>query len=268
VVKKEIFINYPYFNRQMEGLYALIPVFNELSSLENGQSTLERFCKEFSVLLNEGKFEGATFVDDGSTDKTGEYLQEYYQNNSLVTIMTQTDGNGLPLNSGKTKAMLTGIKDLLAKKAKYIFTFDGDMYNLSGNLVDYMTSMFDDNSSLGMVVASYHQEENICPTTYSGLRVLKAEDMKKLIGENNSGDQRYAKLLEYDKPEHGFCWELILNEMFTPDKVTAFNSFHRIFPINSRARGEGATPYEKILSSITIGEEKLGISQDPLFQFS
>ncbi|KZX13147.1 glycosyltransferase family 2 protein [Methanobrevibacter curvatus] len=95
-------------NQIMDGLFLVIPAFNESSRLGN---LLEKLANKYNIVV----------VDDGSNDNTYEIaksIKKKYPNNIFVCKHF--------LNRGVGAATKTGMADAIAHGAKYIITIDGD----------------------------------------------------------------------------------------------------------------------------------------------
>ena len=94
----------------MTGISIVVPVFNEEVNVQELHNEIVDVCKKQNYLYE------IIFVDDGSTDKTGELCKELVP---LKYIQMRK-------NFGQTAAMDAGIK---AAKYNYIVTMDGDRQN-------------------------------------------------------------------------------------------------------------------------------------------
>ena len=94
----------------MTGISIVVPVFNEEGNVQELHNEIVDVCKKQNYLYE------IIFVDDGSTDKTGELCKELVP---LKYIQMRK-------NFGQTAAMDAGIK---AAKYNYIVTMDGDRQN-------------------------------------------------------------------------------------------------------------------------------------------
>jgi glycosyltransferase involved in cell wall biosynthesis len=88
--------------------YALICAYNEENTAVN---VIGRTLKYVDKVI---------FVDDGSTDKTLENVQNRFGKNRNVTIITY------PKNHGKGYALITGFKYFLKEKGDVLVTLDAD----------------------------------------------------------------------------------------------------------------------------------------------
>lgn len=94
----------------MTGISIVVPVFNEEGNVQELHNEIVDVCKKQNYLYE------IIFVEDGSTDKTGELCKELVP---LKYIQMRK-------NFGQTAAMDAGIK---AAKYNYIVTMDGDRQN-------------------------------------------------------------------------------------------------------------------------------------------
>ncbi len=95
-------------------LSVVIPVYNEEECLQFLYNGIRAVCEQY------GKSYEVVFVDDGSDDRTFEFLKILHQQNSGITIIR------FRRNFGQTAAMAAGFR---AARGRFIVSMDGDLQN-------------------------------------------------------------------------------------------------------------------------------------------
>lgn len=93
-------------------LSIVIPVFNEEGSLKKLYSEIFQVCRENSIDYE------VIFVDDGSTDRTFEVIEELYSKDGRIKALQFRN------NIGKAEALAAGFS---IAKGNFIVTMDGDL---------------------------------------------------------------------------------------------------------------------------------------------
>ncbi len=124
----------------------IIPCYNEAAGLPNLVQQLtparHKLQREYEVEL--------IFVDDGSTDKTYELLQQYYGKQEQAIILKHQKNQNLGA------ALKTGFA---AASGDYIAALDSDC-TYSPELVYTMVKMIDDNTDI-VTVSPYHPQGKV-----------------------------------------------------------------------------------------------------------
>ena len=95
-------------------LSVVVPVYNEEECLQFLYNGIRAACEKY------GRSYEVVFVDDGSDDRTFEFLEILHQQNSGITVIR------FRKNFGQTAAMAAGFR---ASRGEYIISMDGDLQN-------------------------------------------------------------------------------------------------------------------------------------------
>lgn len=166
----------------------VIPVYNEDESL---RELLAQIKKSFSY--SRKAFE-IIFVDDGSTDRTLEMLQEFEKNEKNVKVYS------FRRNMGKSKAMVLGFQ---MATGKYIATLDADLQDDPKNIRSMHEKMVKGNFDL---VTGWRKNRKDSPR-----KVLSSRIFNNLVSflfgvkvhDLNSGLKLYTATLAKDLKLYG-----------------------------------------------------------------
>ncbi len=121
-------------------LYVVIPCYNEQEVLEE---TTKRLTEKLNQLMENqliSKESKIFYVNDGSSDKTWEFIKEVHQQNNLVEGLT------LSRNRGHQNALLAGL--LTAKeKCDIVISMDADLQD-DINVMDKMVKEYQNGSEI------------------------------------------------------------------------------------------------------------------------
>ncbi len=95
-------------------LSIVVPVYNEEENLQFLYESIRAACERH------GQSYEVVFVDDGSDDRTFEFLEILYQQNSGIAVIR------FRINFGQTAAMAAGFR---AARGQFIISMDGDLQN-------------------------------------------------------------------------------------------------------------------------------------------
>jgi len=93
-------------------ILVVVPCYNEEDRLD---------CSAFRAFAERNTDCGFLFVNDGSTDNTGELLRELCRSNSAFLL------HELPRNCGKAEAVRQGMLKAMEFKPAYIGMWDADL---------------------------------------------------------------------------------------------------------------------------------------------
>jgi glycosyltransferase involved in cell wall biosynthesis len=163
----------------------VIPVYNTRNYL---QEAIE------SILIQKKYIHEIIIVNDGSTDGSGELLENLYSKNEIIKIIhTQNQGQGLARNLGTQKA--TG---------NYIYYFDSDDICINELFKDFL-SFFLKIPDLDL----------FCFSGESFLDTKDSVENIRLKGELSSHAFRRKLISSFSTGEEAFC-ELYKNKSFSP----------------------------------------------------
>lgn len=157
----------------MPVLYIVVPCFNEQEVLP---LTAKKLKEKLDSLKKNKKISESSkilFVNDGSRDKTGEIITEFY-NNSDKTFCALT----LSRNYGHQNALIAGI-EYAQQKADAIITIDADLQD-DIDIIDEMLKKFKEGNEIVYGVRNDRKEDSAFKRStavlfYKILRLLGAE---------------------------------------------------------------------------------------------
>lgn len=160
----------------------LIPFFNEHDRILNVLDQVARVKSINDILC----------VDDGSTDGTAKLIKKHYPNIKLISNAK---------NLGKTETIKIGLKH---SHNNYVLLLDADLRNLNYQEINDAVVKIQGNVEIDMIIlrrinAPLLIKLNRGDTLLSGERILKKEDLKKILKDEN------------DKPK-GFQLEFAINK--------------------------------------------------------
>lgn len=182
----------------MTGISIVVPVFNEEGNVQELHNEIVDVCKKQNYLYE------IIFVDDGSTDKTGELCKELVP---LKYIQMRK-------NFGQTAAMDAGIK---AAKYNYIVTMDGDRQNDPKDiprLIEYL-----EMNQLDVV---------------SGWRKNRKDTLLKKIISRGANILRGIIVKDHIH-DSGYSLKIYKRECF--DDVNLYGEMHRFIPALLKIKG-------------------------------
>lgn len=139
----------------------IIPAYNVEKYIEKClTSILEQSYKNIEIIV----------VDDGSTDKTREYIEKNSQLDNRIKIINQT-------NAGVSAARNSGIK---ISRGEFLVFVDGDDY-LAPDYVEYMLSLIKHTGSDFCLSKSCYTKSGEAQVEKESIEKLKPEDATALL---------------------------------------------------------------------------------------
>src|SRR4030067_775348 len=145
----------------------VIPLYNEFDSLNYLFYRVDGVHK----ILKDDNTEKFIFIDDGSTDKTGDALKKKYGKSDYVDIIHHEK------NSGYGAALKTGFKRALEARFDYIITIDADT-NYDQFLIPQLIYDFNPNTEDIMAASPWHPE--CSKKNFPIIRFILSYSMSKL----------------------------------------------------------------------------------------
>ncbi|OGF99973.1 hypothetical protein A2Y99_01460 [Candidatus Gottesmanbacteria bacterium RBG_13_37_7] len=147
-------------------LSCVIPFFNES----------ERLSQVIKVISRVKNIEQIICVDDGSKIDISSAIKKQFIKVKVIRLVQ---------NRGKAEAIHEGLK---AANGKYILLLDADLKNLKAYEVENAINIFIQNPDIDMIIlrrinASFQIKLNRGDTLFSGERILKKSDLRKIIKE-------------------------------------------------------------------------------------
>lgn len=132
-------------------LYVVIPCYNEEEVIQETTKQLDKKLKEMmkeKLISTKSKI---VYVNDGSKDKTWEYIQELNEQNALIV------GVNLSRNRGHQNALLAGL--MVAKEyADIVISMDADLQD-DINVMDKMVEEYNKGSEIVYGVRSSRKKD-------------------------------------------------------------------------------------------------------------
>jgi glycosyltransferase involved in cell wall biosynthesis len=207
-------------------LSIVIPVYNEEENIQRLfpllKEALEELSKPYEII----------FVDDGSTDQTGELIQDIARQDSTIKLIT------LRRNFGQTAAMSAGFD---ASEGKIVIPMDGDLQNDPrdiGRLLAKLDEGFD-------VVSGWRKNRH---DTFLSRR-LPSMLANKLISLTTN-----VHLHDYGCTLKAYRREVL-------DGVRLYGEMHRFIPALASWMGVKVTEIPVTHHPRTHGKSKYGISR-------
>ena len=122
----------------MQKIALVIPCFNEAERLDE---------KAFSLALDQMENLDYIFVNDGSSDKTGEMLDSYQKRHSDRVLVLH-----LPENKGKAEAVRMGVQNAFERKYQLTGFWDADLATPLYHVKDFSLRLEEDDVT--MVIGS------------------------------------------------------------------------------------------------------------------
>jgi len=151
---------------------AIIPVYNEAIRLR----------KVLNAALNSQLLDEVIVINDGSTDDSQKVLLPYATKIRLIS---------LPQNSGKAKAVFTGIK---SAQSEYIFLIDADLIGLKPAHIDYSIKYFTSHRlDMVLIQTAAHWSKDIKlallgeDIIITGQRIINKSLLPKKVPNNKMG---------------------------------------------------------------------------------
>ncbi len=114
-------------------LAIVVPCFNEQDSLccniDKLKAVLDSLIKEKLISKNSFLY----FIDDGSSDKTWQTIQEYNKKYKHIVF-----GLKLTRNFGNQNALIAGIENAYKKNADYVMTIDADLQQDENKIKEFI----------------------------------------------------------------------------------------------------------------------------------
>lgn len=202
-------------------LSIIIPVFNEALNIF---SLYNKLIQDLSLL---NKSVEIIFINDGSTDNTGEILSEIRKQNPIVKIVTFRS------NFGKSLALNAGV---IYSSGEVIITMDGDLQDDSGEISKFLEKL---NTGFDLVSGwKYPRLDPITKTIPSRIfNFLTAKLTRVNIHDFNCGFKAYRRDIFNSLPLYG--------EMHRYTPALAAYSGYRIGEIQVRhhPRNAGKSKY-------------------------
>jgi dolichol-phosphate mannosyltransferase len=164
---------------------------------------VEAVCAEVLGAMEPAAPFEIVFVDDGSKDKTPELLQAIADRDPRVRVVRHDR------RCGKSQAVRTGV---LASKAPWIATLDGDGQNDPADLPDMLKLAWDAGEPAPLV---------------AGIRVRRNDPVSRLIATRIANGFRSAVLGD-DCPDTGCGMKVFSRERFL--LLPCFEGMHRFLP--------------------------------------
>ena len=219
-----------------EILYVVIPCFNEEMVI---RETTKRLKEKLTTLMSKkiiSKESKVMYVDDGSTDKTWDLIEEIYKKEKYFT------GISLSRNRGHQNALLAGL--MTAKdRADIVISMDADLQ--------------DDIDAVDKMLEKYHEGNEVV----YGVRSSRKKDswFKKTTAESFYKFMKFMGAdIIFNHADYRLASKKVLNEL---EKYKEVNLFLRgIFPLigfksdivyykrNKRFAGESKYPLKKMLN--------------------
>ena len=219
-----------------EILYVVIPCFNEEMVI---RETTKRLKEKLTTLMSKkiiSKESKVMYVDDGSTDKTWDLIEEIYKKEKYFT------GISLSRNRGHQNALLAGL--MTAKdRADIVISMDADLQ--------------DDIDAVDKMLEKYHEGNEVV----YGVRSSRKKDswFKKTTAESFYKFMKFMGAdIIFNHADYRLASKKVLNELEKYKEVKLF--LRGIFPLigfksdivyykrNKRFAGESKYPLKKMLN--------------------
>lgn len=206
-------------------LSIVIPVFNEKDSLA---PLLHELREHFDGRLD---YE-VVFVDDGSTDGTGDVLSALAAGDRRVRVVTHSQ------NLGQSAGLLSGVR---AARAEFVGSLDGDGQNDPGDLMRFWERATGDRDAAEL---------------YIGHRTQRQDGRIRLLSSRVANGLR-SRLLHDGVPDTGCGIKLFRRDTFLA--LPYFDHMHRFLPALVRRDGGKAVSIPVRHRPRTRGQSKYGI---------
>ena len=179
----------------------VIPVYNEEGSLRTLVDEIDRVGQQNSYEIE------IIFVDDGSTDKSWEIVEE------LATVNPRIRGIRFRRNFGKAPALSAGFA---AAKGELVFTTDADLQDDPSEIPQFLKAM---NNDLDVV---------------SGWKKIRHDPWHK-VGPSRIFNRLVGWLTGVKLHDHNCGFKCYRREIF--DEIQLYGELHRFVPVLAAAKG-------------------------------
>jgi dolichol-phosphate mannosyltransferase len=179
----------------------VIPVYNEEGSLRTLVDEIDRVGQQNSYEIE------IIFVDDGSTDKSWEIVEE------LATVNPRIRGIRFRRNFGKAPALSAGFA---AAKGELVFTMDADLQDDPSEIPQFLKAM---NNDLDVV---------------SGWKKIRHDPWHK-VGPSRIFNRLVGWLTGVKLHDHNCGFKCYRREIF--DEIQLYGELHRFVPVLAAAKG-------------------------------
>jgi glycosyltransferase involved in cell wall biosynthesis len=203
----------------------VIPVFNEAETLVELCREVQTHAADFADKLE------IIFVDDGSTDRTGEILAELADREAQVGVVS------LAINSGKAAALEAGFRHV---KGDVVITLDGDLQ--------------DDPREIPRFIATLREGFDLV----SGWKVDRRDPWHKTVP---SRIFNFVVARVFALPLHDFNCGFKAYRREVVDRLELYGEMHRFIPVLAHAMGARVTEIPVEHHPRRSGRSKYGLGR-------
>ena len=220
----------------MKTLYIVIPCYNEEEVIKE---TTKRLTVKLDDMISKKQIDKNSkimFVNDGSKDKTWEYIVELNKKNKYVT------GVNLSRNKGHQNALLAGLSE--AKKyADIVISMDADLQD-DINAVDKFVEEYDKGAQIVYGVRSSRKKDSF----FKRNTALAFYKLMKFLGVDivyNHADYRLMSKRAIEELEKFKEVNLFLRGIVP---LIGFKTAQVLYERNERFAGESKYPFKKMMN--------------------